>query len=135
MTRDPADLRSGHAHRRDGPRREGGQLDLRALWGHGEVQLGHAQPGDGQQPRSPRPDEADPATRAAQEQVHDDIDYIMGAEDFSYFQKEVPGFFYHLGVGNPKGGNHSPLFDVDEAAMETGVRAQALLALDFLKGS
>lgn len=71
--------------------------------------------------------------RAAQGKVHDDIDYIMGAEDFSYFQKEVPGFFYHLGVGNPKGGNHSPLFDVDEAAMETGVRAQALLALDFLK--
>lgn len=72
--------------------------------------------------------------RAAQGQVKDDIDYIMGAEDFSYFQKEIPGFFYHLGVGNPKGGNHSPFFDVDERAMETGVRAQALLALDFLKG-
>ncbi|WP_312166205.1 amidohydrolase [Phenylobacterium sp.] len=70
--------------------------------------------------------------RAAQGQVADDIDYIMGAEDFSYFQKEIPGFFYHLGVGDPKGGNHSPFFDVDEKAMETGVRAQALLALDYL---
>ncbi|MDP3855508.1 amidohydrolase [Phenylobacterium sp.] len=74
-------------------------------------------------------------TRATGGKVLDDIDYIMGAEDFSYFQKEVPGFFYHLGVGNPKGGNHSPFFDVDEAAMEIGVRAQALMALDFLKGS
>jgi len=73
--------------------------------------------------------------RATGGKVVDDIDYIMGAEDFSYFQKEVPGFFYHLGVGFPKGGNHSPFFDVDEAAMETGVRAQALMALDFLKGS
>lgn len=73
--------------------------------------------------------------RATSGKVVDDIDYIMGAEDFSYFQKEVPGFFYHLGVGFPKGGNHSPFFDVDEAAMETGVRAQALMALDFLKGS
>ena len=71
--------------------------------------------------------------RAAQGQVKDDIDFIMGAEDFSYFQKEVPGFFYHLGVGNPKGANHSPFFDVDERAMETGVRAQALMALDYLK--
>ena len=42
-------------------------------------------------------------TRAAQGKVADDIDYIMGAEDFSYFQKEIPGFFYHLGVGAPKG--------------------------------
>ncbi|WP_332767942.1 amidohydrolase [Phenylobacterium sp.] len=74
-------------------------------------------------------------TRATGGKVVDDIDYIMGAEDFSYFQKEVPGFFYHLGVGFPKGGNHSPFFDVEEAAMEIGVRAQALMALDFLKGS
>jgi len=73
--------------------------------------------------------------RATGGKALDDIDYIMGAEDFSYFQKEVPGFFYHLGVGFPKGGNHSPFFDVDEAAMETGVRAQALMALDFLEGS
>ncbi|WP_309643744.1 amidohydrolase [Phenylobacterium sp.] len=73
--------------------------------------------------------------RAAEGKIRDDIDYIMGAEDFSYFQKAIPGFFYDLGVGDPKGANHSPMFDVDEKAMETGVRAQALLALDYLKGS
>ena len=70
--------------------------------------------------------------RATGGKVRDDVDYIMGAEDFSYFQKAVPGFFYHLGIGDPKGANHSPFFDIDERAMETGVRAQALLALDFL---
>lgn len=72
--------------------------------------------------------------RATGGKVRDDVDYIMGAEDFSYFQKAVPGFFYHLGIGDPKGANHSPFFDIDEKAMETGVRAQALLALDFLSG-
>jgi len=44
--------------------------------------------------------------------------------------------FYHLGIGFPKGVNHSPLFHVvDEGAMEVGVRAQALTALDYLASS
>ncbi|MEW5687731.1 MAG: amidohydrolase [Pseudomonadota bacterium] len=71
--------------------------------------------------------------RAAGGKVRDDIDYITGAEDFSYFQRQIPGVFYHLGIGYPKGVNHSPLFHVvDEGAMEVGVRAQALTALDYL---
>lgn len=70
--------------------------------------------------------------RAAEGKIRDDIDYIMGAEDFSYFQKQIPGFFYDLGIGNPPGANHSPFFNIDEKAMETGVRAQALMALDYL---
>jgi len=28
----------------------------------------------------------------------------MGAEDFSYYQKLVPGFYYRLGSGNPAKG-------------------------------
>jgi amidohydrolase len=71
---------------------------------------------------------------AAQGQARDDIDYIMGAEDFSYYQREIPGFFYDLGIGSPAGANHSPFFDIDEKAMEVGVRAQALTALNFLAG-
>lgn len=71
--------------------------------------------------------------RAAGGKIKDDIDYITGAEDFSYFQQKVPGVFYNLGIGFPKGVNHSPLFDVvDERALEVGVRAQALTALDYL---
>lgn len=71
--------------------------------------------------------------RAAQGKAKDDIDYITGAEDFSYYQREIPGLFYDLGIGFPKGVNHSPFFNVmDESALEVGVRAQALTALDYL---
>ncbi|MGA0607023.1 amidohydrolase [Phenylobacterium sp. VNQ135] len=71
--------------------------------------------------------------RAARGKIRDDIDYITGAEDFSYYQQKVPGLFYDLTIGNPPGVNHSPHFNVvDEGAMEVGVRAQVLTALDFL---
>jgi amidohydrolase len=72
-------------------------------------------------------------SRAAKGKIKDDIDFITGAEDFSYYQQKVPGLFYDLGIGFPKGVNHSPFFNVmDEGAMEVGVRAQALTALDYL---
>ncbi|WP_374468446.1 amidohydrolase [Phenylobacterium sp.] len=72
---------------------------------------------------------------AAGGQIKDDIDYITGAEDFSYYQLKVPGLFYDLGVGDPPGVNHSPFFTVDERALEVGVRAQALTALDYLRSA
>jgi len=67
---------------------------------------------------------------------------IMGAEDFSYFQKVKPGFYFFLGI-NPetmsdelraKQSNHSPMFTVNDAAMGTGVRAMVNVALDYLAG-
>ncbi|WP_395672447.1 amidohydrolase [Phenylobacterium sp.] len=70
--------------------------------------------------------------RAAPGKARDDLDYITGAEDFSYYQQQIPGLFYDLAAGNPPGVNHSPFFTIDEAALEVGVRAQALLALDYL---
>jgi len=71
--------------------------------------------------------------RAARGDIKDDIEYITGAEDFAFYQQAVPGLFYDLGIGFPAGVNHSPMFNVmDERALEVGVRAQALLALDFL---
>jgi len=62
---------------------------------------------------------------------------ITGAEDFSFFQKQVPGLFFFLGITPPgqagkAPSNHSPLFFVDEAALPTGVRALANLAVDYL---
>lgn len=58
-----------------------------------------------------------------------------GSEDFSEFQKAVPGMFFMLG-GKPKdkavGLNHAPNFDIDEAALELGVRSMAMLALGYL---
>ncbi len=64
--------------------------------------------------------------------VDPDTGKITGAEDFSEFQAVVPGLFYRLGVGFPPGTNHSPFFTIDEAALEVGVRAQVLTALDYL---
>ncbi len=65
---------------------------------------------------------------------------VMGSEDFPVFAKNIPSVFFFLGV-TPKGKdvataspNHSPLFFADEGALETGVRAMANLATDFLTG-
>jgi amidohydrolase len=60
----------------------------------------------------------------------------MGAEDFSYFQKVVPGFYYRLGSGNPAKGitaeAHTPDFDVDEECIVVGVKVMANVLVDFL---
>ena len=61
-----------------------------------------------------------------------------GAEDFAYFSQEVPGFYFWLGIRSPgtrpedAAPNHSPLFRVDEDALELGVRALANVAVDWL---
>ncbi len=64
---------------------------------------------------------------------------VMGAEDFSFFQRVSPGLFIFLG-GVPLGTdprtaapNHSPRFYVDEACLVLGVRALANLACDYLE--
>jgi amidohydrolase len=60
----------------------------------------------------------------------------MGAEDFSYFQKEVPGVYYFLGVRNEAKNVtamiHTEYFDIDEEALRIGVRAMSTVVLDFL---
>jgi amidohydrolase len=65
---------------------------------------------------------------------------VMGAEDFSFFQREIPGLYVFLGV-NKEGvtpeqaaPNHSPLFFVNEDALETGVRVLTTLAVDYPAG-
>ncbi|MBI2683770.1 MAG: amidohydrolase [Acidobacteriales bacterium] len=63
-------------------------------------------------------------------------DPSMGAEDFSWYQKEIPGFYYFLGVGNKArgitAGWHTPDFDVDEKSLEVGVRVMSNVLLDYL---
>lgn len=66
---------------------------------------------------------------------------ITGAEDFSFYQQEIPGFFFFIG-GRPADvpaseaiPNHSPRFYVDEAALRPGVEAMSSLALDYLAGA
>lgn len=61
---------------------------------------------------------------------------ITGSEDFSYYQKVIPGFFWFLGVGNEKLGitaaHHTPDFNLDEAALVPGVQLAANQLLDYL---
>tara|TARA_R100000935_G_scaffold55682_1_gene85895 strand:- start:14057 stop:15352 length:1296 start_codon:yes stop_codon:yes gene_type:complete len=61
-----------------------------------------------------------------------------GGEDFSYFQEEVPGFYFFLGGMTP--GNtevyphHTPDFKIDDAGMLLGVKTMTQVALDYLNG-
>ncbi len=63
---------------------------------------------------------------------------VTGAEDFAFYQREIPGFFFFIG-GRPVHvtpdravPNHSPYFTIDEAALLPGVEVMSLLALDYL---
>lgn len=67
-----------------------------------------------------------------------EIDLITGAEDFSYYQQEVPGFYFMLGA-TPAGQdasaaptNHSPLFFVDESTLLVGLDALVGLTLNYM---
>jgi amidohydrolase len=61
---------------------------------------------------------------------------FMPAEDFSYYQKVIPGFFYFLGVGNKAKGItaawHTAEFDVDEESLVVGVKVMTSVVLDYL---
>lgn len=64
---------------------------------------------------------------------------IMGAEDFSYYAKEVPAVFFFVGSTAPgidplaAPSNHSPLFAMDESALDLGLRAMLQASLDYLQ--
>ena len=64
-----------------------------------------------------------------------------GAEDFSFYQRLVPGLFFFVGITPPgvdpaqAAPNHSPRFFVDEAGLLLGVRSLAHLAVDWLEGN
>jgi amidohydrolase len=62
---------------------------------------------------------------------------IMAAEDVAGLAREVPGFYFHLGVGNAEKGwtsyVHTATFQPDEAAIRTGVEAAAALLLGAVK--
>jgi amidohydrolase len=66
------------------------------------------------------------------------VDKVCGAEDFSFYQKAVPGLFLRVGCTPPdreilkSAPNHSPRFFVDENCLKLGVKALASLAVDWL---
>ncbi|MFQ5353569.1 MAG: M20 family metallopeptidase [Thermodesulfobacteriota bacterium] len=60
----------------------------------------------------------------------------MGAEDFAYFTELVPGALFRLGTSNKEKGLtaklHSPDFDVDEKALDVGVKTLSWLSACYL---
>ena len=65
-----------------------------------------------------------------------DLDLWMAAEDFAYYTQQVDACFYRLGTRNESLGItssvHTPTFNVDEDALETGMGLMAWVALSEL---
>jgi len=62
---------------------------------------------------------------------------ITGAEDFSFFAQQVPGFYIYLGgvpEGRVSGGHHTPTFYVDDQLVPHAMRIMTALVLESLKG-
>jgi len=66
------------------------------------------------------------------------INAITGAEDFAFYQKEIPGFFFFVG-GKPldvkvedSASHHTPDFYIDESGMKLGTKSLVNLTLDYM---
>lgn len=66
-----------------------------------------------------------------------EIDWVMGAEDFSHYALQVPGLMFFVG-STPRGvdaetapSNHSPEFFLDEEALKIGLRAMLQIVEDY----
>jgi len=74
---------------------------------------------------------------AGAENVTSNMNAITGAEDFSFFQEEIPGLYFFIG-GAPKGvdpekqaPHHTPDFYVDDAGMLTGIKLMSRMVVDY----
>ena len=64
-----------------------------------------------------------------------DTEQSMGGEDFAWYLEKVPGALARLGVRAPDGGAfdlHQGTFDIDERALDVGVRYTVALAREAL---
>ncbi len=63
---------------------------------------------------------------------------VTGAEDFSFYQKEIKGLFFFLGgmskdkKPNEVAPHHTPDFVIDESGLALGVKAFCYLTLDYM---
>lgn len=63
---------------------------------------------------------------------------VTGAEDFSYFAQEVPGFFFFLGgmpadkTAEEAAPHHTPDFYIDDSGLKLGVKALSNLTIDYM---
>ncbi len=65
-----------------------------------------------------------------------ELDLWMAAEDFAYYSQVTKACFYRLGTRNESRGIisavHTPTFDIDETALETGCGLMAYLAMQTM---
>jgi amidohydrolase len=65
-----------------------------------------------------------------------ELDLWLAAEDFAYYSQEIDACFYRLGVRNEAKGItssvHTPTFDIDPLALETGMGLMSWLAIQEL---
>jgi amidohydrolase len=66
-----------------------------------------------------------------------ETEWVMGAEDFSYYGTKAPSFFFYVG-GMPKGQDpakapphHTPDFYVDDSRLDVGVKAFCNIVFDY----
>lgn len=77
---------------------------------------------------------------AGKENVHS-ISPVTMAEDFSFFQQKVPGFFFFLGAYpaemklERKPTHHTADFMIDEKSFSTGVKALVNVTVDYLSAT
>ncbi len=66
-----------------------------------------------------------------------DLDVWMAAEDFAFYTRQTDACFYRLGTRNEARGIvssvHTPTFDIDEKALETGAGLMSWLAVEELR--
>jgi len=65
--------------------------------------------------------------------------WVTGAEDFSYFHQDIPGFYFNLG-GRPltvkpedAPSHHTPNFIVDDSNLDVGVKAFVNIVFEYAK--
>lgn len=77
------------------------------------------------------------AKKILKEEQIQEMEPIMGGEDFAYYLQKVPGTFFFTGAGNDEVGasypHHHPKFDIDERAMLIAGKILLTATLDYLK--
>ncbi|KAL1293075.1 IAA-amino acid hydrolase ILR1-like 4 isoform X2 [Arachis hypogaea] len=78
----------------------------------------------------------DIATKSLGIQKFNEMRPSMGAEDFSFYQEVIPGYYFVLGMQNASherlAGGHSPYYKVNEDALPLGAALHASLASTYL---
>ena len=76
--------------------------------------------------------------KAVGKEMVKEIPAVTGSEDFSEYQKKVPGLFFFVGAMPPNQdpntvpSHHTPEFMIDESAMLTGLKAMLNVTLDYM---